>query len=188
MRQWRGFTLLELMIVIVVLGVLLSIAVPSFKEMSDRNKLTATTNDLIMALLSARSEAVKYECDVLVDKNSRWGYGWVASVTSSGGTSGCTGLEILRHETYVGSSTITAGSITISSSANIGGTVINNPGAVKYNSQGRMTWPGGSGTGKFGLALGDQARAVCLTLNGRPYVPEGGSNGYDLTQWLALCP
>ena len=179
MRQWRGFTLMELMLVITVLGVLLSIAVPSFKAMSDRNKLTATANDLIMALLSARSEAVKYECNVLVNGvtvsgNPSWDDGWVASVTSVAGAPHCTYRKIVQHETY-------AGSMSIIPSTNIGA------GPVTYNSEGRVTWPGGAG-GKFGLALGDQARAVCLTINGRPYVPEGGSNGYDLTQWLNLCP
>ena len=69
MRQWRGFTIMELMITIVVLGFLAALAVPSFSQMITRNNLAAASNDLVVALLTARSEAVKRECRVSVSNN-----------------------------------------------------------------------------------------------------------------------
>ena len=63
MRHWRGFTILELMIAVTVLGFLAILAVPNFNQMITRNNLAAASNDLVVALLTARSEAVKRECN-----------------------------------------------------------------------------------------------------------------------------
>jgi len=57
-RKNTGFTLIEAMITIAVLGILLSIAVPSFSKMIERNRLSSGTNEFIGALRLARSEAV----------------------------------------------------------------------------------------------------------------------------------
>lgn len=58
-RRTAGFTLLELMLTITVLAVLLGLAVPSFRETIERNRLTGANNDFISALNYARSEALK---------------------------------------------------------------------------------------------------------------------------------
>lgn len=54
-----GFTLLELMIAITVLGIIVGIGVPSFTDSIRRNRLTSQTNALVSAMAIARSEAVK---------------------------------------------------------------------------------------------------------------------------------
>ncbi|MFC4312112.1 GspH/FimT family pseudopilin [Steroidobacter flavus] len=61
-----GFTLLELMIAITVLTIGISIAVPSFNDMTRRHRLTTQTNSLMSALAIARSEAVKRGTPVTV--------------------------------------------------------------------------------------------------------------------------
>lgn len=53
-----GFTLMELMITLAVLGILTAIAVPSFQTLLERNRVTNETNDLLGALMLARSHAV----------------------------------------------------------------------------------------------------------------------------------
>lgn len=58
-KKQNGFTLIELMIVLVVAGVLLAIGIPSFQQMIKSNRLTVTTNELIGAINFARSEAAK---------------------------------------------------------------------------------------------------------------------------------
>jgi type IV fimbrial biogenesis protein FimT len=58
-RCQQGFSLLELMVAIAVLGVLLGVAVPSFTQTIRNNGVVANTNELVVALSLARSEAVK---------------------------------------------------------------------------------------------------------------------------------
>src|SRR5688572_11559184 len=43
----RGFTLLELMAAIAVLGILLGIGVPAFREMLAANRLTSVANEMV---------------------------------------------------------------------------------------------------------------------------------------------
>ncbi|HEU4623254.1 MAG TPA: GspH/FimT family pseudopilin [Steroidobacteraceae bacterium] len=55
----RGFTLIELMTAILVLGILLGFAVPSYREMTRNNRIAAAQNDFVAALALARSEALR---------------------------------------------------------------------------------------------------------------------------------
>lgn len=55
----RGFTLIELMIVVTVLGIVMAIGVPSFNTMIMNNRLAAASNDVAGALHFARAEAVR---------------------------------------------------------------------------------------------------------------------------------
>lgn len=59
LRRQNGFTLVELMIAVVVLGVLATIAFPSFQSTIRSNRIATTSNDLIASMALARSEAVK---------------------------------------------------------------------------------------------------------------------------------
>jgi type II secretion system protein H len=57
-RHIRGFTLLEIMTVIVIMGVMIAITMPSMKAMNEKNKLRSTARELIALMKYARSEAV----------------------------------------------------------------------------------------------------------------------------------
>lgn len=54
-----GFTMVELLITMAVLAVVLALAVPSFQGIMNRNRLTASANELVSALQTARMEAVR---------------------------------------------------------------------------------------------------------------------------------
>jgi type IV fimbrial biogenesis protein FimT len=58
-KSSQGFTLLELMVAVTLLGVLLGIGIPSFNETIRNNRTVAQTNEFITALNLARSEASK---------------------------------------------------------------------------------------------------------------------------------
>jgi type IV fimbrial biogenesis protein FimT len=58
-RHSRGFTLVELMITLTVAVVLTVIAVPSYRNMINSNRLTTAANEMVGALNLARMEAIK---------------------------------------------------------------------------------------------------------------------------------
>lgn len=62
-----GFTLIELMIVVTILGIVMAIGVPSFNSMIKNNRLVAASNDLAGALHFARAEAVRRGRSVQVE-------------------------------------------------------------------------------------------------------------------------
>jgi len=161
MRYWRGYTIIEMAVTVALLGVMLAIAVPSFREMLDRNHLATASNDLISAFLTTRSEAVKRECRVSISRNGAWNTGWTTNVLTD--IAGCTALQLISHET--------SGSglgMAIATNGNIGNAVIFSP-------DGRAVGLAGGSTDFFTLTLNGQTRTVCLTQNGRAYVPEGGA-------------
>ena len=57
--NYKGFTLIELMIVLIIAGIAMSAAIPSFQGMIVRNRITSQTNEFLLTLNLARSEALR---------------------------------------------------------------------------------------------------------------------------------
>lgn len=85
-RAARGFSLVEALVVMAVMVILAGIAVPSFAALMRETRLTAATNDLLGALLFARSESIKRKRRVTLcssatqdecSGNPGWHRGWI---------------------------------------------------------------------------------------------------------------
>lgn len=77
-RQSAGFTVVELMITVVMVGILLAAAVPSYRGIIQNNRLTTQANTFVSSLQYARSEAIKRRGTVSlrpVDP-ANWALGW----------------------------------------------------------------------------------------------------------------
>ena len=58
-KQLHGFTLVELMVVVALIAIVMAIAIPSYRQMIVSNRIRAATNDLLLSLQFARTEAVR---------------------------------------------------------------------------------------------------------------------------------
>jgi type IV fimbrial biogenesis protein FimT len=97
MKKYSGFTLIELMITLAVVGILLMVGVPSLKTFLQSNQLVAASNELISALHVARSEALKLNSRVSICESSdgkscsntgSWKNGWIVFVDANGDLAG----------------------------------------------------------------------------------------------------
>jgi type IV fimbrial biogenesis protein FimT len=66
----HGFTLVELIVVMALVSILVTMGIPSFREMLRQNQLDANTNALIAGLHLARSEAIKRGVRVTLCKSA----------------------------------------------------------------------------------------------------------------------
>jgi type IV fimbrial biogenesis protein FimT len=57
-RRSNGFTLVELMVTILIVAVLAAIALPSFRNVIQRNRVAAASNDLLASVSYARNTAI----------------------------------------------------------------------------------------------------------------------------------
>jgi len=69
-RSAIGFTLIELMVTITMIGIVLAVGVPSFQSSIRNSVLTGGINEFIAALNFARGEAIKRGVNVTVRKAS----------------------------------------------------------------------------------------------------------------------
>ena len=80
----KGFTLIELMVVIAIAGILVSLAAPSFTNLTKNSRMRSEANALIGAFAFARTEAIKRGNNVFI--GARTGGGTVVWVDQTGGT------------------------------------------------------------------------------------------------------
>jgi len=97
MKRHTGFTLIELIVTLSVAAILITLAVPNFRDFLLNNRLTTTANEFTAAANLARSEAIKRgrNATVCVSDNSMtaapgcavstdWGKGWLVWVDANG--------------------------------------------------------------------------------------------------------
>ena len=88
-RQARGFTLIELAIVVLIMAVLATLAAPSFRSFIVNQRVKTASFDLYSTLLFARSEAIKRPngtVRITPTDVSNWGGGWSVTFEPTSGT------------------------------------------------------------------------------------------------------
>lgn len=87
MSKEKGFTLIELMIAIAILGVIVGLAAPAMGDFLIRQRVSSQANELMLALAFARSEAVKSNTSIAIipatNSSDGWSDGWCVGPESS---------------------------------------------------------------------------------------------------------
>lgn len=129
----RGFTLIELMIIVTVIAVLLAIAVPSFSDSILSGKLSSYANDFVASTHLARSEAIKRNgrVSMCVSANGtscatgNWSQGWVVFHDANASNTIDSGEAVIEYRSALFSGfsmTSTAGAILLFDPTGVGST------------------------------------------------------------------
>jgi type IV fimbrial biogenesis protein FimT len=152
MRSSPGFTLIEFVATVAVLTILLTLAVPSYRNFILTQKVRTASYDLMTSLLFARSEAIKRNASVSVTQAAGgWAQGWTVSAGA---------LTLRTQDPY-------SSGVSISNSASLA--------TITYANDGRVA----GATTDFTIAPADgaavvQTRCVSIKLGGMPTSRIGG--------------
>lgn len=102
MPRVKGFTLIELMVTIAILGIIVGLAAPAMSDFAVRQRVSGQASEIMLALAYARSEAVKQNREIIVlpsrNSASGWSDGWcVGPASGTDAMSDCADTDTLRH-------------------------------------------------------------------------------------------
>ena len=162
----RGYSLLELMIVIVLIGIIMAIALPAGRDFIVQSRLTAQTNTLITDILYARSEAGNRGLSVVLcpmadatscsASNADWAINRYTFVDTNGNGGQDSGEGRLKTATPMPKGlTLTAQGF-------------NDATRIRFNNTGGLLPLGSSGSFKLCAEGASSGRLVSVGINGRP--------------------
>jgi type IV fimbrial biogenesis protein FimT len=161
-RYYRGgYTLVDLMIALALLAIILALAVPGFAELIERQKISATTADLLAAIRLTRAEAIRrgQRVDLVPADGADWRSGWMIFIDGNDNRRVDAGEAIILVHDAV------ARGITINSVMTDSSTAY-----IAYAASGRTRTNANSQTPQLGhlsLSLGAQQRRIIINFLGR---------------------
>jgi type IV fimbrial biogenesis protein FimT len=178
----KGFSLIELMIVLAVLAISLGLAAPSFQAVINTNRIASAANDVTAAIQLARSEAIRSNRSVVLCRSDdlsactagsgAW-KGWIVFVDTDGSGQRDNGEVIVRNGA-IDSPLIAYGSSNI--------VALNN--RIAFQSDGRARGSDGftalSGSVELCLATSvptENARDVSIAFGGRTTLLKKSTSG-----------
>lgn len=165
-RSNSGFTMVELMVTLAVVGIMMYVAVPSLTSFLQDRQLSSDTNDLVASLLLARSESVTRNntvslCKISLDdleacnNDEAWQTGWIVFEDIDNDGVRDDGEDIL--DTYTGMSTNTV--VTATNFTNF----------LTYRPSGAT-----NSQGQFTLCVSSTiAQNIVVNATGRPRIADG---------------
>lgn len=178
MQSERGFTLVELMTILAVVGVLLTVATPALQQFSNNSRQTGAVNDFISSMHIARNTAITTNARVTMCASAggtacelvAWNQGWIVFTDQN------------SNRLVDGADSI------VGTSSGINGLAIQSgqfPSFLAYRPTGRaMTVSVTGNAGQFTICDkrgANHAKAVIVDLSGRPQNSEYAMGGGALS-------
>ena len=172
-----GYTLMELMVTLSVIGVLTALAMPNTGEYVDDAQVRSASNDLISALQISRAEAVgRNSTTTLCKKNEDsnacvtdggWEQGWLIFVDADRDATLDSGEEVIQVHDNI------TGNVVINGTSQVAD-------AITFRANGRTNI---SSTQTLMVCdergYGSDARGVVISILGRGSVMKGNESGQD---------
>lgn len=170
----QGFTLIEAMIVIAIIAIVLSIAVPSFNDFFEKNRLKRAAEEVYGLVTKARAEGVIRSADMSIAVNTgAWCVGYAA-------VAGCDCTAADSCAVPVAGTNV----LQVVSGANFSGVTI----AETFAGVGTTfdSVKGTAGNGRVSLSAGDWDLDVVVSRMGRVIVC--APNSSQSTMGYSACP
>jgi len=194
MKKNSGFTLTELMVTLVIIGIVAVIGGPSLKTIIQGSQVVASSNELVSGLHAARSKAIRLNKKVTICSSTngtscsqavKWQNGWIVFVDANGDRAGtgvvCSKLADIKTDCLLRAHEAVDA---VDKRLSITGTLDSNSQSIKwftFTSRGLPKDAGSPRSGSFSVCSYDPSnnivgsRAVILSVPGRVRISDNAA-------------